>query len=282
MTTHTQSFPIQSGITPEIIGDSQWLGVTVVTNIQASEITCELRSRNMSSEQMLEHVRIWQEGETVRFSVDPRIRFFPFGSNISLHITVPVETNIKIAARSGSTTLEGNYGDVSLESSSGSVRIDTARRTRARTTSGSIRLNASGNTCAQTTSGSITAGLIAGNYQLQSTSGSIKVESLDGEGSAKSTSGSIKVISLRGSLQAGATSGSLRIGALYEGRLDAHTVSGSQTIGIAPGTAALVNANARSGAVQTNLEPTDPETSSRTATVEARATSGRIRLVRAD
>lgn len=296
--THIERFAMPPEAVPAIRGTAHSVTVTVTSSPLADEVTCELRSKRMSVEQMTDRARFWQEGATVHFEVNPT-HSFPLGMNFTIEVTVPegAEIGIKSSsgsvrlsgsfsdvladAASGSIHLEGTYGDVQAQTTSGSIGVQSAGTLIAESTSGSIKIGQAGPTRAQTSSGSIKATEITGAFTFASVSGSVKVGSSTGDGAVETRSGSIQIGTVAGSVQVGATSGSVRIGSLFAGAVDAQTSSGSLTIAVAPGTAVLVDVEAGSGTVSSDLQGADPAAHQRTAQVKARTRSGSIRLLKA-
>lgn len=298
-TSHIQRFALPVGSMATITGRARSVSVTVKTSNEVEEVVCELRSRRLSAEQMAERVTISQQESVIHFEVNP-LRTSPLAMHFSIEFTVPVGAeldiqsssgsisvfgtlgNVRAQASSGSVSLEGECLDAELRTTSGSIGVDRATQLFAESTSGSIRIGDGGPTKAHASSGSVNVRSVVGTYDIGSTSGSIKVGRVDGQGAINSVSGSIVVGSVSGGLKAEASSGSIRIASLFQGALTAQTRSGSVAIGVAPGTAVLVDAQAGSGVVHSDLQGTDPAAHERTAGIVAKTSSGSIRLSRAD
>lgn len=280
--TLIKTFPISTGEPVFLRGTTNWLTVDVIAMPEISEVNCEARAYFLDEAALADTVRFWAEGNTVFFEALPTfVKAIGPGRQPRLTVTVPEGCNLALVATSGTLRVEGGVGEAQVRTQSGSIRIESAQSVVADATSGSIRLGRVGGARAHANSGSISAQSVHGPFDLQASSGSISVEDLIGEGRVAAKSGSIRIGDLTGDLTATANSGSIRIGRFFQGHLTLETTSGSQKIGIAAGTAVLVDASVRGGVVRSDLGGADPAQHQRTGEIFARAGHGTIRIHRA-
>ncbi|MFC1762864.1 DUF4097 domain-containing protein [Planctomycetota bacterium] len=148
--------------------------------------------------------------------------------SVSYQITVPRQTHITCDSSSGSITLEHLIGNITAETSSGSVRA---------------RDLAGGDVDCHTSSGSVSLvhGSNLGTCELATSSGSVKAEQVAAAQSVhlSTSSGSVKGIQITSP------------------RVSAHTSSGGVTVDLTPATPADVDvkATSSSGSVAVTLPP---------------------------
>lgn len=278
----SESFNVEGQEHVLLRGSTRSVGIRVRTQSGIREVICRVSSNFANAEELRDKFRFWQEEEAILFSGDLNRMFFA-GRNrwIRLEFIVPDKTGVMVESSSGSVRLEGIYGRVEAKSTSGSVRLDYAEQALLSTASGSVKVNKAQVINAKSTSGSVEVQSVSKHCELEAGSGSVRVEELRGDGALVAGSGSVKVGTMDGSFELRSGSGSVKVASLYQGSLRVKTGSGSQRIGVATGTAVLVDAGARSGSVRSSLQNADPSSSDRTAEVYARAGSGSIRFTRA-
>jgi len=93
------------------------------------------------------------------------------------------------------------------------------------------------------------------NASVTQGSGSTVLAEVAGEAKVTTGSGHIEVGKSGDSLEAFTASGKIEIGRVDHGRVRAKTVSGKVTVGVAKGTAALLDVSTMSGRVRSELEP---------------------------
>ena len=102
----------------------------------------------------------------------------------------------------------------------------------------------------------------------------------------RSASGSVEIGTVAGDLKVDTASGRLHVGCLISGDATLRTASGSVLAGIAPGTALHVDAEAISGALESEIalddEPDPSGGSGPELVLRIRSVSGRVRIVRAE
>ena len=181
------------------------------------------------AKKIMENPPVQQSGNTIHISRPEPHDWFNHIS-VSYEITVPVETTVNSSTGSGSQTVAGVKGPVTVKSGSGSVTLtDINAQSEATTGSGSITLRSiKGSAKAQTGSGSVRADDIAGAFRVRTGSGSIEFrQSSPGDVDAQTGSGHITIENVTGGVTAHAGSGSIRVDGRPTGEWNVHSGSGS-------------------------------------------------------
>jgi Putative adhesin len=170
-------------------------------------------------------------------------------------------------AKTGAGKIElENTGPVDLTSSAGDISVGVATGgTEISSGSGRVRLaKLDGPATVRNANGETWIGTVTGNLQVSTSNGSISIDRADGDVTARTANGS------------------LRVGRVSRGMTSLKTSMGEIEVGIAAGTAALVDAQTRLGNVRNSLAATDsPEPADETAEVHARTSFGDIVIRRA-
>ncbi|MBZ5553307.1 MAG: DUF4097 domain-containing protein [Acidobacteriia bacterium] len=175
--------------------------------------------------------------------------------SISYEVVVPADTRVHASTGSGSQTIEGIRGPLSVSSGSGSLKIlNIGGEVRAEAGSGSIGLDAiKGSVHARAGSGSIHASDIAGGFTANTGSGSVVVSlSAIGDVNVETGSGSVEVNGIRGLLGARTGSGRIRVEGAPTGNWKLHTGSGGIDVKLPPDAAFDLYAHTGSGRVTTS------------------------------
>ena len=217
------------------------------------------------------------------------------------------------AAFIGRTPLSGKPGsvDVTVDVPAGSrLRADAGvavlRSTgsladcRVKIGAGEIDLENTGPADLTIGAGGISVGAVSGKAEITSSTGPMQLTEIDGPAVIRNANGETWIGAVTGSLHvttsnggisvdradgdvtAKTANGSLRIGCVSRGMTNLKTSMGEIEIGIAAGTAALVDAQTRLGSVRNGLAATErPEPADRTAEVHAQTSFGDIVIRRA-
>lgn len=185
---------------------------------------------------------ITQNGGTLSISGGKRpIRFFLWFAREYINIYVPSGWlgDLSVESSSGSVKAEDNFtlNSLSLQSSSGSVRlgnVNSKGNVELHSSSGSLHcgnITAEGSVSVSSSSGSVHAGIVSGaEISLKSSSGSVKAEKLQADSVyVKSGSGSVTLEELVGTFTLENSSGSIRING-GSGHGTAESTSGSVKI----------------------------------------------------
>ena len=216
----------------------------------------------------------------------PKQRGLPlFGKPGSVDVSVDVPAGSRLRADAGVAALRstGRLADC-----------------RAKIGAGEIDLESTGPADLTIGAGGISIGVVSGKAEIHSSTGPVQLTEIDGPAVIRNTNGETWIGAVTGNLQVSASNGgisidradgdvmaktangSLRIGSVSRGVTTLKTSTGEIEVGIAAGTAALVDAQTRLGNVRNSLAVTDsPEPADETAEVHARTSLGDIVIRRA-
>jgi DUF4097 and DUF4098 domain-containing protein YvlB len=171
---------------------------------------------------------------------------------------------------------------------------------RAKTGVGEIEVEQAGPADLHAGSGGISVGRVSGSAEIRTGSGSVRLTQVDGPAVVRNSNGDTWIGAAAGHLQVSASNGdvavdraegdvtattangSLRVGRVSRGLATLKTSMGGIEVGIAAGTAALVDARTKLGTVRNGLTAADsPEPADQQAEVHARTSLGDIVIRRA-
>jgi DUF4097 and DUF4098 domain-containing protein YvlB len=203
----------------------------------------------------------------------------------SIDVTVDLPTDSRLRSESGVATLRCTGRLAKCQAKIGAGEIDLEN-------TGPVELT--------TGAGGISVGVVNGSAEVSSGSGRVRLTEIHGSAVVRNSNGETWIGAITGNLQASASNGSILIdradgdvtaktanGSLHIGRVSRGvttltTSMGEIEVGIAAGTAALVDAQTRLGNVRNGLAVADsPEPADETAEVRARTSFGDIVIRRA-
>jgi hypothetical protein len=215
----------------------------------------------------------------------PRQRALLFGKPGSIDVTIGLPAGSSLRASTGVAALRCTGHLAECQAKTGAAAIDLESTGPADLTVGA---------------GSISVGVVTGSAKVTTGSGSLRLTEIDGPAVVRNSNGETWIGAVTGDLQASASNGSicvdraggdviaktangaLRVGSVSRGTATLTTSMGEIEVGIAAGTAALVDAQTRLGNVRNGLAATDsPEPADQTARVQARTSYGDIVIRRA-
>ena len=200
----------------------------------------------------------WRHGADISSLIEALLSAATMGVGGSIEATVhvPLDSAANLTTGSGAIETTGRLGEVTAGSGSGAIRLDVCAEARARTGSGEISIaETPGSVDAKTGSGKVFVGKVGRNASVTQGSGSTVLAEVGGEAKVTTGSGHIEVGKAGDSLEAFTASGRIQIGRVDHGRVRAKTVSGKVSVGVARGTAALLDVSTMSGRVRSELEP---------------------------
>ena len=177
------------------------------------------------------------------------------GGSKSLSVRCPAGTDIVIGTQSGSVSLRGAFGCVSVTTMSGGIDVERADEADLRSGAGNVHLGSCGGRC-----------------RMNSMSGSIVAGSV-GAASAGTMSGSITIERVAGRFKARSVSGTIKAACDCEGAIAVKTVSGKVYLELPSGTALDTRFKTLSGKVR------NPFPAGNDCRLEAMSISGSIELV---
>jgi hypothetical protein len=237
-----------------------------------------------TAQEWIAEAEIAQSGDEIVVRVRKTgLRLFDFGGGIDAEIHVPLGSGASLSTGAGRIETAGRLGEVSAESGSGSITLDDCAEARARTGSGNIVIGAvAGSVKAKTGSGRITAGKVGANATINTGSGSAELAGAAGDAKLTTASGNIEVGEAGDSLEAFAASGNIEVRRADHGRVRAKTFSGRISVGVARGSAALLDISTMSGRVHSELEAGEaPAAGEKHVDLVINTMSGNVNLARA-
>jgi DUF4097 and DUF4098 domain-containing protein YvlB len=196
----------------------------------------------------------------------PRVSFSLFRSWGPIHARVrtPPGGDACLSIGAGGIETHGRMGKVIANTGAGSVRLDDCAEADARTGAGSVDIgNVSGSVDTKTGAGKVTVGHVGGDARIVTAAGNARVGDIAGRGKFTTAHGSVEIDRAGEALEVFTASGNVDVHRADRGRVRAKTVSGSVTVGVPTGVAALLDISTLSGRVRSDLavsgEPNDGE-----------------------
>ena len=216
----------------------------------------------------------------------PKQRGLPlFGKPGSVDVTIDLPTGSRLRADAGIGALRstGRLADCRAKIGAGEIDLEDT---------GSVNLTIG--------AGGISVGVISGSAEITSSTGPIQLTEVDGTAVVRNANGETFIGAVTGNLQVSASNGGisvdradgdvtaktangkLRVGRVSRGMTSLKTSMGEIEVGIATGTAVLLDAETKLGSVRNGLATADrPERADETAEVHARTAIGDIVIRRA-
>lgn len=231
---------------------------------------------------LIARARVDLRGNALRIDV-PRAVGFRRHPDVTVTARVPAASSLVTRSGSADVRLDGTYGDVKVTTGSGDVWLDAARDAGIGTGSGDVRIGLVTAASVKTGSGDIAVERCRDDARLETASGDVHVSQLGGRARMSSASGDIELGTVEGDIQLTTASGDVTVTRVSAGELQAKTATGDVVIGVASGTAVLLDCSSITGQVSSELEPTaSPEgDDERRLVVRARTVSGSVAIRRA-
>jgi DUF4097 and DUF4098 domain-containing protein YvlB len=240
-----------------------YVGRVEIRAEETDRTTVELEPHDSTAEELVARARVEQVGDEIRVLV-PRGRgagIFGRKGEVTGRITVPQHSSASVETGSADVETQGPLGDTDVATGSGEIRVDESDDTRVRSGSGDLLLDhVHGTLDAKGGSSDLTVGEVQKNATVTTGSGDVRINHSHGHLRVKTGSGDIIIDEVGEGLDALAGSGDLVIKKVEQGRLKAKTGSGDVVVGIAEGTAALLDVMAATGDVRSNLTATETPT----------------------
>jgi DUF4097 and DUF4098 domain-containing protein YvlB len=242
-----------------------------------------------SAEGRVEIELIAHDEESQRLVDNARIELSPHGHRPTILVDVPQKKgfSISIFGRSGiecrircphdsGLSVRTKSADISTRGTIGGLNVQTA--------SGDLDVNrVSGGVNVKSASSDFSAREVGGGVNIQTASGDIDLSIAHGPINVTSVSGDISIGEAYDNVNANSVSGDQDHGAVMQGVVAAHSVSGDVTIAVRRGSKAFLDCTTVSGDTTSELELTSDAPAGNGPLVEIRAktVSGDIRITRA-
>ncbi len=177
-------------------------------------------------------------------------------SGVRVVVGCPIGSRLEVKTASASVEAEGRFGPVDIQSASGEVRIESvAGDLKVGTASGDVSVETvEGNARIETASGDVHCGTLDGGGIVNTASGDIEVESAAAPLDLRTASGDVRAFDVLAGCQIRSASGDQRVERIVSGRAKLDTVSGDLVIGIARGTAVVVDAQTVTGDLSSEID----------------------------
>lgn len=237
-------------------------------------VEIELIAHDEESQRLVDNARIElsPHGHRPTVLVDvPQKKGFSisiFGrSGIECRIRCPHDSGLSVRTKSADISTRGTIGGLNVQTASGDLDIDRV----------------SGGVNVKSASSDFSAREVGGGVNIQTASGDIDLSVARGPINVTSVSGDISIGEAYDNVNANSVSGDQDHGAVMQGVVAAHSVSGDVTIAVRRGSKAFLDCTTVSGDTTSELELTSDAPAGNGPLVEIRAktVSGDIRITRA-
>jgi len=237
-------------------------------------VEIELIAHDEESQRLVDNARIElsPHGHRPTILVDvPQKKGFSisiFGrSGIECRIRCPHDSALSVRTKSADISTRGTIGGLNVQTASGDLDVDRV----------------SGGVNVKSASSDFSAREVGGGVNIQTASGDIDLSIARGPINVTSVSGDISIGEAYDNVNANSVSGDQDHGAVMQGVVAAHSVSGDVTIAVRRGSKAFLDCTTVSGDTTSELELTSDAPAGDGPLVEIRAktVSGDIRITRA-
>jgi DUF4097 and DUF4098 domain-containing protein YvlB len=240
-----------------------------IESVDGEETSIEVDALNDVAREALERMVVAQRGGEVTVELEERRSFRLRTPRLGVTIRCPHLADLTVDTVAADVDARGRYGRLDVKTVSADVQLEEVEGdARVKSVSGDVRVDR-----------------VGGKLGVQSVSGDLKVERVDGVAELRTVSGDIRVEAAASSVTVQTVSGDQEIAAVTEGTVQAKSVSGDVTIGVAPGASVWIDAKSVSGSTRSELELSDEqapaEENGRRIEIRANALSGDIRVTRA-
>lgn len=253
---------------------------------EASTTEVRLIPRGPRGEALVDQFTVEARGNDV-VVIAPKTREggFGFGSRttVDVEVDLPAGSMLRIRTGSGDVSASGWFGEASVSTGSGDVRVDDLESAELRSGSGDINARAVGGAAlAKTGSGDISLESAGGRVELSSGSGDVRLGHAEGTVTAKTGSGDLEIGGSSGDIDLMTGTGDVKLGAVNGGRVRARTGTGDVSIAVALGVAAYLDLNTVTGQVAVDLDEAEgPEGAEARTSLTVHSGSGDIHVRRA-
>lgn len=278
---YTRTFPAPDPLKVSIeLGNGQ----VAVTAGDVSEAVVTLTPASPDDRDALELIarsRVELHGNALHIDV-PRLLGFRVHPDIVIEATVPTGSTISVKSGSADVRLTGTFGETSVKTGSGDVWVDAGSTARIGTGSGDVRLGLVDAASVKSASGDVLVERSRGDVDVTTASGEIHIADLGGDGRLNSASGDVEVGASAGEVAVKTASGAVSVYA-RNGEVQVKTATGHAEIVVVGGTPTLLDCSSVTGAIRSELQPSEAPTDDDTErlVVRVRTVSGAIAIRRA-
>lgn len=204
-----------------------------------------------------------------------------YGS-VDIIIELPEGSSIDVSNGFGDVRADGRLGDVYVKTGAGDIDVDRTETARLVSGAGRLTLGNSNGKAEVTTAGDMEIGRVVGEAGVKNQNGKTRVGEVVGPLRVRSANGDIFVDRARADVSAKTANGNIEIGQVTSGSVTLGTSSGAIAVGLAPGSAAWVDARTQYGRVHNDLESVDRPEAGNEVEIRARTSFGDIHIHRSE
>jgi hypothetical protein len=246
-------------------------GEIYVETVDGEETAVDVRPLNDPAREALERMLVAQHGRDVVVELEER-RSFGLRTrtpSFGVRIRCPHGADLGVQTVSAEVDARGRYGEVDVKGVSGDIRLEAV--------DGDARI--------KSVSGDARVERVGGRLGVQGVSGDVSVGQVSGVAELRAVSGDVRVDAAASSVTMQTVSGDQELRSVTEGEVQAKSVSGDVTVGVARGASVWIDAKSVSGSTRSELElsdePASGDENGRRIEIRANTLSGDIRLTRA-
>jgi len=193
---------------------------------------------------------------------------FLFGRHgIVCRVHLPEDSLLDIRTKSADVSVRGTAGGTNIATASGDVLLESL----------------SGGLNVKSASGDTRAREIAGGVNIQTASGDVELDAVRGGINVASASGDVTIREAWDNVNVNTVSGDQEHGAVYQGNVSAHAVSGDVSVGVRRGSKVFLDCTTVSGDTRSELDmlPDAPSGDGPLVELRVKTVSGDIDITRA-
>jgi DUF4097 and DUF4098 domain-containing protein YvlB len=282
-----KTFETPAGVRLQVHNDA---GFVAITAGPRKETTVRLEAETSGAEELVERATVECRAAGGRQLVVVKI---PKQSlrmlrrqAVTVRVEVPEGSDVSATVASADVEVTGPIGAAEFTTASGDVSTDDVGANLViQSASGDFTVGAvGGDLKAQTASGDLRCSSVAGRTTFVTVSGDLEVGAAAKPVEVKATSGDVRLGEVAQGARVINVSGDVRVLVLDEGSLHVRSVSGSVSVGVAPGVDLHVDVETMSGHVSSDIPLDDaPRSRRREARVDlsVRSVSGDVAIERA-
>ncbi len=253
----------------------------VVTASESSQVVVEVEPRR-GGDDVAAATRVELAGDRLVIEVPKTIgTLFRSSGSVLVSVQVPAGTSLDVDSGSGDVRAQGTYAAAEIRAGSGDVTLDRAEPSRITSGSGDVSVAEAAILKVTSGSGDVRVGRGSRLTEVRSGSGDIAIEDA-ADVSFVTGSGDAIIGSFDGTVTMSTGSGDLLVRRAEQGEVQARTASGDVIVGVAAGTAAMLDCSSISGRVSSDLTSGDaPSDDERGVVLRLRSVSGDVRVQRA-
>lgn len=254
--------------------------VVSVSQEEASQVVVDVHPQR-GGEDIAAQTRVELVGDRLEIVVPKSSAsiFRPSGS-VLVTATVPLGSSLEVDTGSGALRTHGPLARAEVKSGSGDVAIDQAEEVRVSAGSGDVVVEHGATVRAGSGSGDVRVGRATVSAEVRTGSGDISLGQA-ADLSAVTGSGDVVVDDVDGQVTITTGSGDVLLRRVAQGEVQAKAASGDVVVGVAAGTAALLDCSSVSGRVTTDLASGDaPTEDEKHVVLRLRSVAGDVRVQR--